>query len=775
MAIGFSTKAQTLMALQGQLKSAKIAPSHIFTVSDWKSNRKSCLQSIDSKIGKGPWIVRSSSSEEDTATASHAGKFLSIQNVNKVNLIESITNVIFSYRDPKNSDEVLIQPMLSNVKMSGVVFSHDPNTCAPYRVVNWSSGPETDRVTSGASSSVWFHAANSPYKVPVKLRIVIKLVEELLKIFQNLPIDIEFAVTTEKINKKSIRVLWLLQVRPLILSEQPEKNEEQEVRLKAISEKIKTGARKQPFLMGDRTVYGVMPDWNPAEMIGIRPKPLALSLYRELITDSIWAYQRHNYGYRNLRSFPLMPHFFGLPYIDARLSFNSFIPAKLNESLANKLANFYIERLAHEPTLHDKVEFEVVYSCYTFDLKEKLKRLNQSGFTEPEIEKLSSCLRDITNEIIHPNKGLWSNDAQKLKILQSRRQELISSDVDIISKIYWLLEDAKRYGTLPFAGLARAAFIAVQLLGSLVAVGIFTKNDHQKFIESISTISRKLSKDRVQKKKSEFLKIYGHLRPGSYDILSARYDEAPESYFIWDNKKEQSEFIEPFVLNSRQMKRLDYYLKVHRLQTDARGLLDFMKSAIELREMGKFYFSHNLSDILSLILEYGTSHGFNREQLAFSDITVFKEVYMNCINPVSLIGQSITDGRKRFDETKKLFMPPLINKVEDIWSFTLPETVPNFITQKQVTAAVATTSGQRNLENKIVCIPNADPGFDWLFSHQIAGLITAWGGPNSHMAIRAGELGLPAAIGTGELLYRRVSTSNYLYLDCAGRRVEIIS
>ena len=73
MAIGFSTKAQTLMALQGQLKSAKIAPSHIFTVSDWKSNRKSCLQSIDSKIGKGPWIVRSSSSEEDTATASHAG------------------------------------------------------------------------------------------------------------------------------------------------------------------------------------------------------------------------------------------------------------------------------------------------------------------------------------------------------------------------------------------------------------------------------------------------------------------------------------------------------------------------------------------------------------------------------------------------------------------------------------------------------------------------------------------------------------------------------
>ena len=31
-----------------------------------------------------------------------------------------------------------------------------------------------------------------------------------------------------------------------------------------------------------------MPDWNPAEIIGIKPKPLALSLYRELITDHIW-------------------------------------------------------------------------------------------------------------------------------------------------------------------------------------------------------------------------------------------------------------------------------------------------------------------------------------------------------------------------------------------------------------------------------------------------------------------------------------------------------
>ena len=104
-----------------------------------------------------------------------------------------------------------------------------------------------------------------------------------------------------------------------------------------------------------------MPDWNPAEIIGIRPK-LALSLYRELVTDSIWAYQRHNYGYRNLRSHPLMVNFFGLPYIDVRVSFNSFIPADLEDKLATKLIDYYISRLEENPSLHDKVEFEILFS-----------------------------------------------------------------------------------------------------------------------------------------------------------------------------------------------------------------------------------------------------------------------------------------------------------------------------------------------------------------------------------------------------------------------------
>ena len=368
------------------------------------------------------------------------------------------------------------------------------------------------------------------------------MLNELLKIFENSPLDCEFAFTLENGNE----ILWLLQVRPLILSESPESESEQFARLKVIEKKVERGMHKHPFLMGRRTVYGVMPDWNPAEIVGIRPKPLSLSLYRELVTDSTWAYQRHNYGYRNLRSFPLMPHFFGLPYIDVRLSFNSFIPSDLDEGLAGRLVDHYINLLLSQPELHDKIEFEIVFSCYTLDLPERLETIAEAGFSGDEREIIANSLRKLTNRIVHPKEGLWQNDASKLNILNERREQLLSSNSDLLERIYWLLEDAKRYGTLPFAGLARAGFIAIQMLKSFVKVGVFSQEDYDAFLGGISTITSKLTYDWAKLDRTTFLSRYGHLRPGTYDILSPRYDEAPELYFDWKQRPNFIDSSSPF-------------------------------------------------------------------------------------------------------------------------------------------------------------------------------------------------------------------------------------
>lgn len=120
-----------------------------------------------------------------------------------------------------------------------------------------------------------------------------------------------------------------------------------------------------------------------------------------------------------------------------RLSFNSFVPADLDDGLAGRLVDHYIDRLLAEPTLHDKVEFEIVFSCYTLDLPQRLERLAEAGFSKSERDAIADSLRRLTNRIVHPQEGLWRADAAKLEILNARREELLASSADPLERIYW--------------------------------------------------------------------------------------------------------------------------------------------------------------------------------------------------------------------------------------------------------------------------------------------------------------------------------------------------
>ena len=79
-----------------------------------------------------------------------------------------------------------------------------------------------------------------------------------------------------------------------------------------------------------------------------------------------------------------------------------------------------------------------------------------------------------------------------------------------------------------------------------------------------------------------------------------------------------------------------------------------------------------------------------------------------------------------------------------------------------------------NIKGKIICIKSADPGYDYLFAKNISGLITCYGGANSHMAIRCAELGIPAVIGCGENAFTRYCLEKNLEIDAANKRVVIL-
>ena len=69
----------------------------------------------------------------------------------------------------------------------------------------------------------------------------------------------------------------------------------------------------------------------------------------------------------------------------------------------------------------------------------------------------------------------------------------------------------------------------------------------------------------------------------------------------------------------------------------------------------------------------------------------------------------------------------------------------------------------------------ADPGFDWILSQPISGIITKYGGANSHIAIRCAEFGIPAAIGCGERLFNSLEEGNSVEINCLLEKIKVIS
>lgn len=769
------SKAEALERVAPHLRSAQVLPQERFTVAEWRLDGGAVV----ARVARRGWlergvIVRSSALDEDAAGASLAGKFLSVANVgDEQALRNAVVRVIKSYGARNGTDQVFVQPMLRDVAMSGVAFSVDPNNAAPYIVVNYDdSSGATNTVTGGGTNRLrTFHCCKTAAaRAPEELAAVIELVNELESLLDAEAIDIEFA-------RDAVGRLYLLQVRRLRVGALADLDRDAHRQaLEQIHAKIGAMMGPHPYLHGTRSVFGVMPDWNPAEIIGVRPRPLALSLYKELVTDSIWAYQRDNYGYRNLRSFPLLLSFAGLPYIDVRVSFNSFIPADVGPALAEKLANYYIGRLVRSPSYHDKVEFEIIFSCYTLDLPSRLQVLREAGFSAGEIEGLAASLRSLTNGIIHGERGLWRKDVEKIHELEARRAAILGSSLDRVSKIYWLLEDCKRYGTLPFAGLARAGFIAVQLLKSLVAVGILSAVDLQRFMASLETVSSSMTRDFAALDRDAFLARYGHLRPGTYDITSPRYDEAPERYFDWSTAARGAQHSPvSFSLSLEQLRRTEALLDEHGLEHDVLGLFGFIKGAIEGREYAKFVFSKSLSDALVLLTELGAENGFAPARIACADVGCIRDLYASSARPREILERSIAAGEAAYRVTQRTNLPPLITSPDDVYAFHLPQFEPNFITLGSTCAETATADhGREALKGRIVLIPAADPGFDWIFAQGIAGFVTMFGGVNSHMAIRAAELNVPAVIGAGEAFFHEWSRAKVLELDCANKQVRVL-
>ena len=777
------TKGQALSKVVDNLSgNAFVVPKLLLIgVRKWFDYPDQCLSDIRDCFGNTELVIRSSASDEDGEKSARAGEYESVLNVpanDAVALKASISQVISCYEDKgtgSDGQEILIQKMVRDVSCSGVVFTHDLNTGAPYYVVNYDDiSGTTNAVTSGAGEysnrTLYIHRNSTSEVRSDRFKSLLAAVRELEQVVGSNFLDIEFAIDE---NLQS----YLLQVR--FITTQPNWNSSIvrfiDSELNGVRNFVRDRFRPMPGIFGSSTIFGQMPDWNPAEMIGRAPRALSLSLYQGLITDDAWRIARETMGYAVPAGQSLMVSLAGQPFIDTRLSFHSYLPASLPDEISRKLVDEWVQKLGGQPELHDKVEFDIAITTFTFDLEERMRR-QASCLKDSERALFRQKLQSLTQPLLMGNGKGAITAALKLT------NQLSASDLPCTASgplgLKRLIRDCIHFGTIPFSILARHGFMAHSLLLSLVSRGVLSEDEFRLLLGGVRTVAGELLDDMHSLQtgkvsRSDFMNRYGHLRPGTYDILSPRYDQMESLESIGVESQNINLEQSPFRFSVDQCNAVNSMFDESGFGNfNSDNLLTYISDAIAGREYGKFVFTRSVSVMLELIAEFGEKNGLSRDEMSHVPVDEILKI------GVESDGRGVEERLREISElnanrhslTTAIRLPQVLCDESGVHVVPFQVSQPNFITSKKVSAEafhLRLNQVMPRLSGRIVLIENADPGYDWIFAQAIAGLVTKYGGANSHMAIRCAEFGIPAAIGCGEQRFDRLVKASRLRLDCA--------
>ena len=732
-----------------------------FNLQDYQKNKKKIIKNVQKKFKK-KIIIRSATFIED-GEFSNAGKFLSIPNIDSANSSEielAIKKVFESYGKNKKNEFILVQEYIQNAESVGVIFTADPKNGSPFRTVNFNNSNSTDLITSGKSNGeIIYYFKNifaSKINMFKKIKNIENIIQKLEKKFVGMFLDIEFLIYKKKIYILQLRKLKTYYTKKIDFKKS----------LSDLEKKIFKMTNETSHLIGKNRYFSTMTDWNPAEIIGVKPKPLALSLYKSLITDEIWSESRSSLGYKDVTKMPLLYSFLGTPYIDLRTDINSFLIPSLDEKIQKKLLNNYFKKFKKKPYYYyDKIESSLVINSISLDIKKYKNLLIDSKLSKKESSKVITDYTKLTSDIIFKLK----TNIKKYGDGEILLKKIKSSKNSSINKIYLMHNICKNYGTLPFANLARMAFIAVEFLNSFETLNIISKNEKKHFLETIKSVSFEMNK-KLNQSKNQFLQKYGHLRPNTYEISNPNYRQNFNNYFnkVKLNLKRPKKFNFSF----KQKIRINNFLKKAKFKKiNAYLLINFIELSIYHRENSKLFFTKIINEIFNQLKILSKRIRLNEKKIEYLDIKKILSLYEHFSHKdiINDLNKDIIENMKIYKFNKNFNLPNIILDKKDIYYFEEENASPTFITNKTISSKfiiLNKISRKLNLDNKLVCIVNADPGYDFIFNFKINGLITAFGGPNSHMSIRCNEFRIPAAIGIGEKKFQQLSKYHSLYLNC---------
>lgn len=739
----------------------RVLPWIAFTMEEWRQHSQRILRRLETAQLDRVVAVRSCAAQEDAAPNEPPGFFESVLNVDRgeqAKLTGAIDLVCASYcrRTGVSSaaHKILVQSQLMDPAVSGVC--RVGTAAQDYLEIDYDESlGRTDAVTAGLKAQrIYLSASDSDLPAPWR---ALRIAADAIRTIFAPPFFLEFSID-------GAGVPYIFQVRS---DRRPPREGYGRPPTSPELAQAETLVRSEGPL-------SVMADWNPAELLGPEAKPLDASLYDNLLMSGAWEAGRHKMGWRTPLSRQLMVRLGGRYYIKLRTSFESLLPAGLSTALATKLVNDRLSLLQEKPELHDKVEFRVMWSAFAFDETAHREQLMGRGFSGAEVDRLFSALRRVTRKSLAGAASARAADRAGLKSLQTARRTLHginhqTSPPKVAAALNQALASCRAHGTIAFSRQARIAFTFRYVVNHLIESGAIPASMILEWERGLNTVARQLERDLGKlgegtMERVAFNRRYGHLRPRSYNLESPRYDERD-----WLPNPTHSRH------SHRRTKlpdvpRLHTILKAVGADTCQRTFWRSAADAFRARESFKFAFSALLSDILGLLGQVATWSETDRRTLRQFEIGTLIKMLRRAPDWQSF-GREVRESFAVQAVPVAWCLPDLILAPVDLHVVREIDAKPTFIGAVVANGPPVVVTGENavsaSLSGAIAAIDAPDPGFDWVFAHPLAGMVTAYGGEFSHMGLRCAEFGISAALGCGQKLFETAASTSHLAIDPA--------
>lgn len=756
-AIPIQGKSAALKALAPHLQKATVPEFLTLTCTQLHKQLDGFVQQV-MQLGGSSYAVRSDAWLEDQAKGSQAGHFLTLLDVSANHLKSSIQQVAQSL--PGHPlDQVMVQCMVSTVALAGVASTHRISDGAPWYCIELAAG-DSAAVTAGRAQGRMYGVARA--QAPICLRkgelepqvaLPLALLLELEAIRPGCAFEIEFVLTPSQEQWQ----LHLLQCRPIAAQACWPLQSTGITTCSLPSLAALQQADLCAQVLGSSTLYTLMSDWNPAELIGSHPRPLALSLFQALIARGTWWQARERLGYAPAPQLDvaLLHPLAGRPWVDLRRSANSLIPAGVPGTIVTRLVDLWLARLRSQPHLHDKVEFNLFRTVRDFLPLSEVQAQYGEGLDHREVTVWEDHLGKL-------GRGLLNTAADNPLALHVA-QIKAALRTPLQGRHWPTLLQHCRSTALAFAVLARIAFVAQSLLRSAVDRGAL--DDRRATALKVAARSTPLT-GVDETSAHSWSTLHGGMRAGSFDITQPTWAE--QSHLL-----RVRETVAPaqFVLHDVEARGLMQLLAESGYLLSPTQWVQFVQQATRWREWGKFALNRQLSALLDgIALELGAA-GIEREQASWLTL---EHIQTGLALPLGAREQYwlevVRAAKALHAREAQVLVSPLLCRESDRYHADSLGLMPNFIGHQVAEGKVVLLDDRMprvadRLSQAIVVLSQADPGYDWLFQHPIRGLITAWGGANSHMGIRCAEFGLSAAMGCGEAVLRQASRAQHARID----------